>query len=287
MKKENNINNLVNKQMKLIEKQESKLLKEPKDNYIKSKISPIKEKVKNKIPDKLLSTLEVAFQKGFKTVFDKGVGIIEKTYNKEEINMEYDINSYAVNKYPTKKNLKKIDKTASKKTIINKSITILEGSGLGALGIGLPDIPLYIAVILKSIYEISLSYGFNYSSENERAYILTLISSAVTKGEERLYYFNKLDIMSNEIDNDKPCNYDIEEILVDTSSKISNYMLTSKFIQGLPIVGIVGGVTNFIVLQDITAIAKLKYKKRYLKKLYKWWCLEHTFFLNIISNKKI
>lgn len=287
MKKENNINNLVNKQMKLIEKQESKLLKEPKDNYIKSKISPIKEKVKNKIPNKLLSTLEVAFQKGFKTVFDKGAGIIEKTYNKEEINMEYDINSYAINKYPTKKNLKKIDKTASKKTIINKSITILEGSGLGALGIGLPDIPLYIAVILKSIYEISLSYGFNYSSENERAYILTLISSAVTKGEERLYYFNKLDIMSNEIDNNKPCNYDIEEILVDTSSKISNYMLTSKFIQGLPIVGIVGGVTNFIVLQDITAIAKLKYKKRYLKKLYKWWCLEHTFFLNIISNKKI
>ena len=287
MKKENNINNLVNKQMKLIEKQESKLLKEPKDNYIKSKISPIKEKVKNKIPNKLLSTLEVAFQKGFKTVFDKGAGIIEKTYNKEEINMEYDINSYAINKYPTKKNLKKIDKTASKKTIINKSITILEGSGLGALGIGLPDIPLYIAVILKSIYEISLSYGFNYSSENERAYILTLISSAVTKGEERLYYFNKLDIMSNEIDNDKPYNYDIEEILVDTSSKISNYMLTSKFIQGLPIVGIVGGVTNFIVLQDITAIAKLKYKKRYLKKLYKWWCLEHTFFLNIISNKKI
>lgn len=269
MKKENNINNLVNKQMKLIEKQESKLLKDPKDNYIKSKISPIKEKVKNKIPNKLLSTLEVAFQKGFKTVFDKGAGIIEKTYNKEEINMEYDINSYAVNKYPTKKNLKKIDKAASKKTIINKSITILEGSGLGALGIGLPDIPLYIAVILKSIYEISLSYGFNYSSENERAYILTLISSAVTKGEERLYYFNKLDIMSNEIDNNKPCNYDIEEILVDTSSKISNYMLTSKFIQGLPIVGIVGGVTNFIVLQDITAIAKLKYKKRYLKKLYK------------------
>lgn len=267
MRKESKINNLINKQMKLIEKKESKLLKEPKDNYIKNKLSPIKEKMEHKIPDKLISTLEVAFQKGFKAVFDKGVGIIEKTYNKDEINMEYDINAYAVNKYPTKKNLKKIDKVAGKKTIINKSITVLEGSGLGVLGIGLPDIPLFIAVILKSIYEISLSYGFDYSSQNEKAYILILISSAVTKGEKRQDYFKKLDMMSNEIDNNKPCNYDIEEIMVDTSSKISNYMLTAKFIQGLPIIGIVGGVTNFIVLQDITAIAKLKYKKRYLNKL--------------------
>lgn len=267
MRKEGKINNLINKQMKVIEKKEAKLLKEPKDNYIKSKLSPIKEKMENKIPDKLISTIEVAFQKGFKTVFDKGVGIIEKTYNKEEINMEYDINAYAVNKYPTKKNLKKIDKTASKKTLINKSITALEGGGLGVLGIGLPDIPLYIAVILKSIYEISLSYGFDYSTQNERAYILTLISSAVAKGEKRQDYFNKLDMIANEIDNNKPFNYDIEEILLDTSSKISAYMITSKFIQGLPIVGIVGGVTNFIVLQDITDIAKLKYKKRYLNKL--------------------
>ena len=268
MSKERKINNLINKQMKLIKKKEAKLLKEPKDNYIKTKLLPIKEKIEYKIPDKLISTLEVAFQKGFKTVFDKGVGIIEKTYNKEEISMEYDINAYAVNKYPTKKNLKKIDKYAGKKTLINKSITVLEGGGLGVLGIGLPDIPIYIAVILKSIYEISLSYGFDYSSANERAYILTLISSAVTKGEERLSYFNKLDMMANEIDNNNMiCNYDIEEILLDTSSKISAYMLTSKFIQGLPIVGVVGGVTNFIVLQDITDIAKVKYKKRYLNRL--------------------
>ena len=267
MKKENNINNLVNKQMKLIEKQESKLLKEPKDNHIKSKISPIKEKVKNKIPDKLLSTLEVAFQKGFKTVFDKGVGIIEKTYNKENINMEYDINTYAVNKYPTRKNLRKIDKSTNKKTIFNKSLTIVEGSALGLLGIGLPDIPIYIGVILKSIYEISLSYGFDYSTESEKAFILNIICATVTSGKERSHYFDKIDLISDEIDNNKNPTYNIEDMLIETSNKISVYMLTSKFIQGLPIVGVVGGVTNFLTLQDITTIAKLKYKKRYLRKL--------------------
>ena len=266
MKKD--INNLINKQIKIIEKKEAKLLKEPKDSYIKEKISPIKNKLEDKIPEKLQSTLELAFQKGFKLVFDKGIGIIEKTYNKDSINMEYDINAYAVNKYPSKKNLKKIDKAANKKSIINKSITAIEGSGLGLLGIGLPDIPVYIAVILKSIYEISLSYGFDYSTETEKAYILTLISSAVTKGAERKHYFDKLDILASNIDNNNAYDYNLEEILIDTSNKISTYMLTAKFIQGLPIVGVVGGVTNFITLKDITKIAKIKYKKRYLNKLY-------------------
>ena len=153
MKKDSNRNNLIQKQLKIITKKEEKLLKESNDNYIKNKISPIKDKIEGMVPDKLQSTLELAFQKGFKVVFDKGTAVIEKTYNKENINMEYDINTYAVNKYPTRKNLRKIDKSTNKKTIFNKSLTIVEGSALGLLGIGLPDIPIYIGVILKSIYE--------------------------------------------------------------------------------------------------------------------------------------
>lgn len=80
-------------------------------------------------------------------------------------------------------------------------------------------------------------------------------------------YFNKLDTIANEIDNGKYHNYNVNETLKETSNKISTYMLTSKFIQGLPIVGVVGGVTNFKTLNDISTIAKLKYKQRYLNKL--------------------
>ena len=267
MKRDFNKNNLIQKQLSVVEKKEMKLLKEPNNNYIKNKLSPLKDKLENKIPDKLQSTLEIAFQKGFKAVFDKGNIVIEKTYNKDNITMEYDINTYAVNKYPNKKNLKKIDKSASKKTIINKSITAIEGSALGILGIGLPDIPIYIGVILKSIYEISLSYGFEYSNNQEKAFILNIICASVTSSDDRKYYFNKLDIIGSEIDSNKNINYSLDTMLIEASNKISTYMLTSKFIQGLPIVGVVGGVTNFITLQDITTIAKIKYKKRYLNKL--------------------
>ena len=68
MKKDSNRNNLIQKQLEIITKKEVKLLKEPNDNYIKNKFSPIKDKIEDMVPDKLQSTLELAFQKGFKVV---------------------------------------------------------------------------------------------------------------------------------------------------------------------------------------------------------------------------
>ena len=253
MSKVSNKNKLIEKQLKQLSKKEEKLTLEKEPGTIKTKLDPLKTKLEDKIPEKLKSTLNIAFEKGFKTIFDKG--------------MEFDINTYAINKYPNKKNLKKIDKSASRKILFNKSVSVIEGSALGLLGIGLPDIPIYIGVVLKSIYEISLSYGFDYSLPEERIYILNIICASVTSGNEKKFYFNKLDIIANEIDNNQHNNYDIDTTLKETCDKISTYMLTSKFIQGLPIVGVIGGITNFKTLQDISTIAKLKYKKRYLKNI--------------------
>lgn len=212
-------NKAIQKQLIAINKKEMKILNKKEGGYLKDAISPYKDKLEEKIPDKLQDTLEVAFQKGFKLIFEKGISVIEKTYNKECINMEFDINTYAVNKYPTKKNIKKIDKAASKKTLLNKSITVIEGTTLGLLGIGLPDIPIYIGVILKTIYEISLSYGFDYKSENEKCYILNIICASVTSGEEKKYYFNKLDTIADEIKINDSINYSLDELLIETSKK--------------------------------------------------------------------
>lgn len=46
------------------------------------------------------------------------------------------------------------------------------GVGMGILGVGLPDIPVFTGMVLKSIYEIALSYGCEYESEGERRFIL-------------------------------------------------------------------------------------------------------------------
>ena len=41
-------------------------------------------------------------------------------------------------------------------------------------------------------------------------------------------------------------------------------MLLLKFIQGLPVVGILGGAANPLYYHKITAYTQLKYRRRYL-----------------------
>lgn len=258
---------VLEKQLKVIREKEDKLLIEKKENFLNKKISPYKHKLEEKIPDKLKNTLEIAFEKGFNIVFKKGIKIIEKSFDKEKISEEFNIDDYAINIRTSKKNIKKIDKKTNMKAFLNQSIGMLEGGVLGVLGIGLPDIPIFIGVMLKTIYEISLSYGFSYDSDEERIYILKIICSTMTNGEEKSEYLKEIDFIGEQIDNKVKLNYNVDQLIKETSSKMATSMLTNKFIQGLPIVGIVGSVVNYKIIKDINKTAKIKYKKRYLKKL--------------------
>lgn len=263
----NKENKLIKKQIDKLNNKEKKIINKKENEFIKSKVDPIKNKLNDKIPQKLQSTLESAFEKGFYVVFEKGTTIIEKSYNKEQMNIDFDINNYALNKQVNKRNLKTIDKKANKKVLINKSLSAIEGGALGILGIGLPDIPIFIGVILKTIYEISLSYGFNYSHNKEKAYILNIICASVTKGSTKEKYLSIVDDIGNKINNNIDFSYNIDMLIKETSLNMTNFMITSKFIQGLPLVGVVGGITNFKTIQDVSKIAKIKYKKRYLSSI--------------------
>ena len=55
-----------------------------------------------------------------------------------------------------------------------------------------------------------------------------------------------------------------EEEVKRASVALSDAMLMAKFIQGLPVVGAAGGMSNPVVYQKISQYAALKYKKRYL-----------------------
>lgn len=65
---------------------------------IKEKEKTLREKIQDKIPEKLKDTLELAFYKSFKLVFEKGHIYIEKTYNKDKLQLGYDLNNYALEK---------------------------------------------------------------------------------------------------------------------------------------------------------------------------------------------
>ena len=61
----------------------------------------------------------------------------------------------------------------------------------------------------------------------------------------------------------------LEEQIHETASVFAMDMLILKFIQGLPVVGIVGGVANPIYYKRVLNYVQLKYRKRYLLKQMK------------------
>ena len=59
-----------------------------------------------KVPEKLQNTLDKAFEKAFRLIFEKGTGVIEKTYNREKMEKEFKVNLYADELYGNRKSLR-------------------------------------------------------------------------------------------------------------------------------------------------------------------------------------
>lgn len=225
------------------------------------KSSILTQMLNEKVPEKLQNTLEKGFVKAFELIFEKGTEIIEKTYKKEEMQKDFKINDYANEIKRSKKTIKAFGKKADKIRRVNLLISGATGVGMGILGVGIPDIPVFTSMILKSIYEIALSYGFEYDSEKERRFILMLILGAVSYGEEMVIINEQIDHYINT--NSLPMGYIEKSLIERTASGLSKELLYMKFLQGIPIVGAVGGIYDAIYMKRITEYANIKYKKRF------------------------
>ena len=242
--------------------------------------------VRRKVPRSLQRTLESAFGKAFYMVFEKGTGLIEKTYKKDAQRHTYKSSSKKLKKEGfTTKGVRRFDRQAKKTIAKNLVISTFEGLALGLGGMGIPDIPIFVSVMLKSIYEIALSFGFGYTSPEEKMFILKIIDASLKSGDElrkKNDELNKLiDIMSDEEfdvkdkdkdNSDKDVNdeYVLKLMLtrqIDTSAEaLSRELIYGKFVQGKAIIGIVGGMNDVTCLKKITDYAVLKYKRRFLLK---------------------
>ena len=216
----------------------------------------------DKVPEKLQATLDTAFAKAFETIFAKGTGVIEKTYNREELEMQHKVNTYAADLAENKKTLRKFNKDAGSKSGKNLLFSGLSGIGMGALGIGLPDIPIFTATLLKSIYEIALSYGYSYDTPEEKYFILKTIETALSYGSN---LSDGNDALNDFIEAPQlPADFSQEGQIKETAATMSGELLYLKFLQGIPIVGTVGGAYNTVYLQRVQRYAKLKYYRRFL-----------------------
>lgn len=256
----NKMERAIEKNLKKIQRKEEKLLQKNGGGLLK----PLTDKVEEKIPDGLYEKLQQAFYLGFKLVFEKGNAIIEKTYDREQLELTHRVYDESFKQLSPKKGLKALNKLANHGNWRNLGITALEGTGLGLLGIGLPDIPVFIGVVLKSVYEIALSYGYDYRKEDEQYFILKLLEGALATAEEREACNEQVDKLIGFFTSDVAIGYDLDLQLRKTADCFATDMLCIKFIQGLPLVGIIGGPSNVFYCKKISDYARLKYQKRYL-----------------------
>ena len=252
----------IEKELKRIEMIEKNLDK--KSGFVEKKVDSLINKVENKIPEDLRGKLEGAFYKAFEVVFEKGMGVIDKTYDKKTINMDFRAYSSIINK--DKDALvhmrKRLDRSLKKDVML----TAAEGTGFGILGVGLPDIPVFIGVVLRSIYKISLTYGFDCNDINEKCYILKVITGAMNRGRSRERIDVQIKRMEYLIDNNI-YEGDLEREMRRTAGVLANELVTYKFVQGLTIVGVIGGYTNVKVFNRIIKYAHLKYERRRLERI--------------------
>lgn len=226
--------------------------------------SKLNQFLEDKVPTSLQETLDKTFAKAFYLVFEKGTSIIEKTYRKEEMEKEYQINEFASQIKGTRRSLKKFSKKANGASKFNTLLSLFSGVGLGALGVGIPDIILLTAMMLKNIYEIALHYGFTYEEKDEKRFILKVIEASLSHGVDLQRLNNEInDFISHGYFQE---NQTLDETITTTAASLSKELLYMKFLQGIPVVGVVGGAYDFIYMNKVSKYAKLKYQRRFLTK---------------------
>jgi len=231
--------------MKAIERELRKIDKAERKLKQKSLLSfPYKEQLMHHIPDKLQDTLNLAFEKAFKTAFLKGTALLEKTYDKEELQIEHESKQLMVDRKANRKHLKSMDKAAKKSALIHDALSTSSGTVMGFFGLGLPDIPVLVSIILRHLYTCALSYGYDYEEENEKVYLLRLIRES----------------LAEEVDPAESLEIEIKK----TAAVLSNRLLVEKFIQGIPVIGAAGGIVNHQIITRISKYAQISYKKRWL-----------------------
>jgi len=253
------------KEWKDLERKEAKFIEKRKEGPTSTLIN----KLDRFVPQKLSDTLDKAFSKGFELIFEKGTGVIEKTYDKERRQTDFQVNTYAAEIKADRRSVRNFTKQAKSAKLTNLMVSSVEGIGLGLVGAGIPDIPIFVAMVLKSVYEVALSYGYEYESDEEKVFILKVIETAMYDEAEFIMHNDELNEIIEQIveDGDTMEGFKVDKNaqIERTAKALSKEMLYTKFLQGQMIVGIAGGIFDPIYINRISNYAVLKYRRRFLR----------------------
>jgi hypothetical protein len=212
----------------------------------KKKPSAFDKKIEQYVPDTLEKTLKSTFELAFRQIFQNGTGIISATFGKK-----------------TPEEAEEMITKSKIAGMVDTGMSFVSGAGMGILGIGVPDIPVFTAMVLRNIYQTAVAYGFDYKSRTEQVYVLMLIKGALAIGEEAFEVSRRIDEYSDNVDHEGHMNTSwLGKELDEASDALADSMLYMKFVQGIPIVGAAGGFSNAQTMRKINKYADIKYHKR-------------------------
>lgn len=223
-------------------------------------------KIEARIPAMLVNTMDEAFYRAFQVLFEKGTGLLRLTIAEKKLKADRFIREYYLKEYPDAKRVESFHKSARLGGVAATILATVEGCVLGLFGMGLPDIPILMSLLLRTVYQTALCYGFRYDSLQERYFILLVLSAALAKGSERREYSLMADQVGRSIDRGERLSFNLDDQMRETSKALARSMLVAKFIQGTSVVGVVGGLSNFLSSRRVANMANLKYQKRFLEK---------------------
>lgn len=255
---------LLRRELLKIQTEEQKLRKKAET----AKPADWKKALEQKIPEKVYTGLETAFCTGFSLVFQHGRKLIELTYKKENLKQEHILRDQAVQTEGSRRDFKQMQKNVRNAGLKNMAATTAEGMALGALGVGMPDVVLFLATLLKGVYETALHYGFEYETPEEQYLILRMVSASLKTGRAWLREDAKVEelLQADAMGVDPEV---LKEQIKKTASAFAVDMLVLKFIQGMPVVGFLGGAANPVYYRKVMNYVQRKYRKRYLLKQLK------------------
>ena len=216
----------------------------------------------DKLPDGLEEKLESAFVKAFALIFEKGTPLIEKTWDLPGLAQRYLLDDYALRRRGEVRDLRRFTRRAERAGLLHTAVSGAAGAGLGAVGVGLPDVALFTGLLLRNVYEIAMHCGYDYEGEREQAFLLRVIAGAFQgegDWEETDRALNRFIAAGS-----YPVPKSVAELTDGAARALSRALLLSKFVQGVPVVGVLGGAADAVYMNRVSEYAALKYRRRFL-----------------------
>lgn len=269
--------------LKKLDKKEEKLLEERNPSLIAQKAgeltAPVREKLREKVPEKFsdgaqaaaeksTELLEKAFEKSFEVVLEKGSRWIGKLCSEEKLREDY---LQFAQKPLSGWELYKLGCKAAGRAGANMAFSSVQGGLMGALGIGLPDVPIFLGAVFKTLFEISLRFGYPYDTQPEQIYQMLLICAAVGDEAQRRQASADADRIAQEIRQKARTGEELSISRKQAKKRASHALcsaaLAGKLVQGTPVIGVYGGFRNGVLLRQVGSMAAVKYQQRRLREM--------------------